>query len=429
MLDPTQVEFVVIHPGIGIARIGNATGERDYFFGPEVPGTGPQSSDGFRNASGQIKRQAARFRIYATLKSGEVIEVTANEATIEWRVELANLKAGWYRFTTAMDLPRHLAVSATRRNPSIGTLDVDIGYLARAVLDIVPTQKTISGTNCSGAQFAFDDGRFFGKEVYLGELRTDEVGRLIVLGGRGATGSNPIDKSTSTFANNDGWHDDVADGPVRASVTIGKKAFEAEAAYVVVTPPNFAPGLFGVVTMDDVVREAFYAAGFFKPPDRPSFTKDIWPIFDRLTGNQWVNHGIYMLHGRGSPLDARDPDVVNRLADNSGAGMAFRHSVFNLFRKPGASDPNLPRLPPFYGDGVDYDGSGSKNGLPLDTAAGLSLTPSLERLLNAWADGLFDADWSGFPALPNFGDLSAHEQRHALDCVFHAMVNRVSTGS
>jgi hypothetical protein len=96
-----------------------------------------------------------------------------------------------------------------------------------------------------------------------------------------------------------------------------------EPGYVLVTLPNFGPGLFGVLTMDDVAREAFYAPGFCKPPDRPSFTNDIWPVFDRLTGNQWVNRGIFTLHGRGSPLDARDPTVVHRPADDSAAVCSF----------------------------------------------------------------------------------------------------------
>jgi hypothetical protein len=353
MIDPAEVVAVAVHPGIGIARVGNASGPDDFFFGPEVPGAGPSVGAGaFRNEKHELKRQAARFRIYATLKGGDVVELTADIASIVWRVQIANLKAGWYRFTTAMDLPRNLPVTTTRRNPSVGVDDVDSGFLSRAALDISPAAQTICGRSKTSAPF--DDGQFFGKPVYLGELRTDESGRLIVLGGRGATGANPPGKVTTTFANNDGWHDDVSDGPVRAAVTIGGTTFEAEPGYVVVTPPNFGPGLFGVLTMDDVGREAFYAAGFCTPPERPSFTHDIWPVFDRLTGNQWVNHGIFLLHGTGSPLDARDPTVVRRLADASDAAKPFRQAVFNLFRKPQAYQYRLDALPSFYGDGVDY---------------------------------------------------------------------------
>jgi hypothetical protein len=367
----------------------------------------------FRNEKQELKRQAARFRVYATRKSGEVVELTADNATITWRVQLANLKAGWYRFTTAMDLPRNLAVTSTRRNPGVGVNDLDSGFLSRAALDITPLPRTISGRSKEGV--SFDDGTFFDKQVYLGELRTDEMGRLIVLGGRGATGAHPAEKMTTTFANNDGWHDDISDGPVRATVTIGNRTFEAEPGYVVVTPPNFGPGLFGVLTMDDVAREAFYAAGFCSPPDRPSFTDDIWPVFDRLTGNQWVNHGVFVLHGKGSPLDARDVPGVKRLADASDAARPFREAVFKLFRDPDVYEYAPAALPSFYGDGVDYGFSPPFSPGSFDVTAGLMLTPTLHRMMKQWASGEFVCDWKDFPVLPEFSNLPASKQPRALD--------------
>jgi hypothetical protein len=411
MVDLSKVKSVAVHPGIGIARVGNATGEDDYFFGPEVPGAGPDAEKrGFRNEMGELKRQAARFRVYATLEGGQVAELTDGDGVkIEWRVQLANLKAGWYRFTTAMDLPRNLAVTSTRRNPTVGVDDVDSGFLSRSALDITPAAQTISGPLKSSAPF--DDGTFQRTRVYLGELRTDEKGRLIVLGGRGATGAFPPGTATTTFANNDGWHDDISDGPVRATVTIGDRTFEAEPGTVVVTPPNFGPGLFGVLTMDDVAREAFYAAGFCKPPEKPGFSNDIWPVFDRLTGNQWVNHGVFMLHGRGSPLDARDPEVARRLASTSSRDKPFREAVFRLFRDPGSYVYRQDKLPPFYGDGVDY----AFPPLAPDASADLPLTPTLYRMMKQWADGDFVADWKDFPVPPAFDTLPPPEQPGALD--------------
>jgi hypothetical protein len=415
MLNPSEVESVAVHPGIGIARVGNASGDDDFFFGPEVPGAGPiPRPGGFRNEKKELKRQAARFRIYATLKSGEVVELTSDTATIEWRVQLANLKAGWYRFTTAMDLPRNLVVTSLRRNPQVGVDDVDSKLALRAMLDITPKPQNVSGRSQPGRKF--DDGMFQGTAVYLGELRTDEKGRLIVLGGRGATGAVPPDKPITTFANNDGWHDDISDGPVRATVTIGDRKFEAEPGYVVVTPPNFGPGLFGVLTMDDVAREAFYAASYCAPPARPSFTNDIWPIFDRLTGNQWVNHGIFVLHGAGSPIDARDSQVVSRLADPSAAARPFREAISKLFRDPAAYTYRADALPPFYGDGVDYAPIPPNSEVPpTDAAADLTLTPTLQRMIKQWAAGDFDSDWKGFPVVPEFDKLPTAEQPRALD--------------
>ena len=80
--------------------------------------------------------------------------------------------------------------------------------------------------------------------AYLGELRTDPEGRLLFLGGCGKSKSFQAGAKPITHANNVGWHDDVCDGPVRATVTFSDGSFkEAEPGYVVVAPPNFAPGL------------------------------------------------------------------------------------------------------------------------------------------------------------------------------------------
>ena len=113
-----------IYPPLGIARVGNAANADAYVIGPEVIGGPPTLPDGtparlvadFRTESGEIKRQAARFRVYAHLKNGAVVEVTAASARIEWRVAIANLKAGWYEFNQAMDLPRGLSREARQRN-------------------------------------------------------------------------------------------------------------------------------------------------------------------------------------------------------------------------------------------------------------------------------------------------------------------------
>ncbi len=70
-----------IHPGIGIARLGNS--DTEFYLAPETPAALPQACDGFGNpqygpdgvapvpvktfkdAQGRVKRQAARFQIFA----------------------------------------------------------------------------------------------------------------------------------------------------------------------------------------------------------------------------------------------------------------------------------------------------------------------------------------------------------------------------
>jgi len=169
-----DIESIAIHPAIGVARVGNAPD--DYFLAPEVVGETPKDSDGFRDEEGRIKRQVARFRIYATLKSGETKEITLEEGEINWRVEVANLKAGWYDFQHAMDLPPDQVFSPPQRNASYKGAD-------REMLSIRPSAQAISGMNA--APVSFDDGLFFGKPVYLGEIRTDDAGRLMFFGGHG----------------------------------------------------------------------------------------------------------------------------------------------------------------------------------------------------------------------------------------------------
>ena len=409
-IEPASIEALRVYPPLGIARVGNAMEADAYVIGPEViggPSTLPDGTpaslvDHFRTGSGDIKRQAARFRVYAHLKDGSVVEVTAASARIEWRVAVANLKAGWYDFNQAMDLPRGLSSSAQQRNrkpsPPRG----------RAALDIVPKPRAIEGRDA--AAVAFDDGSFWdnNNKVYLGELRTDAEGRLLFLGGRGASAPFKRGMKPTTFANNSGWHDDTSDGPVRATVTFpGAEPIEAEAGYVVVTPPNYAPGVSGLVTMDDTVREAFQRQGWIATPKTTSFTSDIWPIFDRLSGLQWVNHGLFMVHGYGSPLDAREPATIDRLRDSSTGNLDWRRRVFELFRDPTAgAGLDEPRMPQVYGDAY---GEGPES--PKDALTLLAVTPTQYAHLQRWLAGNVSDDWPGAPPVPpDFNAMTSAEQ-------------------
>src|SRR5260370_24662505 len=185
------IKTIKIHPAIGIARLGNsATG---FFIGPEKPGVSPRPRSGYRDAQHRMKRQAARFRLFGYDKNGKVVkEITSADAKIVWTVHLANSKAEWKRF-------EGLNANAPRRNA---------GVADRASLIIDPGAHSLSGPNKNEK---FNTGKFLGKAVPLGEARTDSKARLLVLGGFGRSAS-PANKPLTTFANNNGWHDDVADG-------------------------------------------------------------------------------------------------------------------------------------------------------------------------------------------------------------------------
>lgn len=98
---------------------------------------------------------------------------------------------------------------------------------------------------------------------YLGQLRTDAQGRLIVLGGQGNSSyQTQAPPPLATYANNDGWFDDASDGPVTATVTIMNGTTpmdvpvdDAGHAWVLCTPPDFAPRVRSAVTMYDLLYD------------------------------------------------------------------------------------------------------------------------------------------------------------------------------
>src|ERR687883_626890 len=97
----SEIVRCVIHPGVGIARLGNSPS--GFYVGPEAPGQLPAPEGGFKDSAGRIKRQAARFRVYGLDQAGNVVrEVTADVGQVTWRVHLANRKAAWYQFLNAM---------------------------------------------------------------------------------------------------------------------------------------------------------------------------------------------------------------------------------------------------------------------------------------------------------------------------------------
>ena len=171
-----------------------------------------------------VKRQAARFRVFAYDQDSagnlNLVGEVGADAHVEWTVDLVNRKAALDRTVGPAD-PRN-----------VGITDRD-SLIIRG-----PQPATIAGT----AQPAREvKGTFLGKKVYLGELRTDGDGHLIVLGGRGASGSVPPGLPLETFISSDRWHDDVSDGPVTATVTLPgqRPAVVREQAWVVVAPAGF----------------------------------------------------------------------------------------------------------------------------------------------------------------------------------------------
>lgn len=389
-----KISRVAIYPPIGIARVGNSD---EYYIASDVPGKAATASGGYKDGKGRVKKQAVRFRVYGLDEKGAVIkELKASDgAAITWNVHVANRKAGWYQFNNALDLPGQ-AIPGAFRNATVTGTD-------RHKLIIDPGARQISGINQSGEQYRFTGGKFYDMHVPLGEVRTDSEGRLLVLGGEGHSASlNNV--QAVTFANNDGWHDDVSDGPVYATVSYEGKTFEASPAMVAVTPPNFGQGLFAVVTMYDVVCDLYIRNGWLKSPKHLMFWEHIYPILERTVQTQWVNGGFYMLFGQNSPSDFTNPKILKQLADPSAKSEKMRMEVFKWYRKPDGDLYEPTKIPPFYGDAF-----GDYAELP---NVDLPLTNTQYEWMERWAKGNF-ATGAPLPDVP-FESLTPQQQADSL---------------
>lgn len=342
-----SIPMLKIHPAIGIARVG---GSDSYFIGPEVPGKGATGSDPddleaqnvppFKDG-GKIKRQAARFRIFHYPKDGsspEEIDIDHPDVeSIEWSVHLANRKAAYFNFEqqkgAAVD-GSFSGAGLSRRNAWCPAPDresklvIDGGLKTITAVKVSPVAPEIINTTHPVIKF-------------LGELRVDMKGRLLVLGGHGVSepngsewvaqgrpiaaggagsGANP---PIENYANNDFWFDDVSDGLVKARIKF-KNIPEQEAdggAWVMVGPPDFAPPLENVVNMYDTMLDvavnnlsivipsamkAIYNRWPLLALDdlrsglsayKVDFDEEIKPIFDSSFAAKWVHSPAGGSHG------------------------------------------------------------------------------------------------------------------------------------
>ncbi|MDG9669524.1 LodA/GoxA family CTQ-dependent oxidase [Hahella sp. CR1] len=344
-----------IHPGIGIARLGNS--ETEFYVGPDVPaglpmecdaqgntivapdGSGPLLVKTFKDSEGRIKRQAARFQVFVyddenpdgkPLNIGDKVFGGGNHGVlidIQWRVYLANKKASWYEFKQRQG-EHGYAPNAARRNADVSDRDRLIIDPGPRIVDTSSRRRASfdrSGDGAYATTFPPEDILPHGIDT-LGDILTDDEGRLLVLGGHGHSGSEkagPGEPHISDYANNDGWYDDTSDGPVMArlimySEQVGQNRYidVDYPAWVIVGYPRFVPQILDMVTMEDVLydmylREFAYDTSLYgelgdfdqpakvSPRDpealrlwkagrltwnrefRPWFYRDIWPILFR----------------------------------------------------------------------------------------------------------------------------------------------------
>jgi hypothetical protein len=469
--DFSRVETCRIHPGIAIARVGNSPDE--YFIGPEQP-CEPRNVEvppgGFKDAKGRVKRQAARFRIYGYAKDGTNLgELPLDgkdggegaRAKVEWKVHLKNKKGAWYKFF--------------RRDEDIADVElrnadipVPVGQrpdkpAARQQLVIDPGARCIDGqgnprraSKEAAKSLLFDTGAFRGKQVPLGELQVDAQGRLLVLGGAGQSAStkpdNPIGADPQDFdfwANNDYWYDDISDGPVTATVTLpdgasGRKITitdPKEAAWVIVAPPKFAPGIHSIVTLYDLIREVVRDRNRTAADDQKwkwpddgdvEYYRDIYPILLRAADTAWVNNEARRGHGYNKQGDFRQQKTGEKLKIDTTLltsdalafpdelkddherrnGQEARARVFGRIRNP-FLDPDSAKakqqaastfMPPMSGDGGDAERG--------EFATWLTILRSQYAKFELWKDGKFVT--GSPPTFRRLEEMTADQQVEAL---------------
>lgn len=394
-LTPDTIVKAAIYPPIGVCRVGDSHDE--YFIGPEVPTPIEQKLGFYRDATGKLKRQAARFRIYGLNAEGKAVkELTSNNAEIKWSLHLANQKSAWYQFQLALDIPEAAdAPPTTLRNPTISD---------RSKLTVDAGKVSIAGANNSSGPL---EGAFMEKSVYLGEAHTDGEARLTVLGGRGVSASYNGSLAV-TFANNETWHDDTADGPVTAKVILEGVELIVDPAWVIVAPPDYAPMQKSVRTMWDLMRDVAIQAKTLAAPKIPSFTAEIQPIFERLTNLQWVNAGFAAAFGWKGPFDFSDPQWLARLADKTPANRGLRTSLYNQFRNYEFDGWSPKPWPYLYGDAMNVPAAKTPR-------QNTELSATQLQFLKKWAKGNFISDYNPAPKHPtDIGDYTVEEQPEIL---------------
>lgn len=309
-----------IYPAIGVARVGDS---KEFYLGPETSGgmplTWPEakpatSDDIFRDAKGDMRRQAARFKIYRYIagqedQAEEVTLDTLGITDIQWTVHVANKKSSWYEFETNPGempyTPNHPLRNAHITDP--------VERQKKLITD--PGKRAISGRNIQGDEYAFtkaaageqcstfppENLQPFKVET-LGECLTDSSGRLIVTAGHGNSGSS-LPPEIKAYANNDHWWDDTADGPVTAEIILADgTTVSAGSAWVLSGPPSYAPQIENLVTLYDTIYDASICKmgadeTIFKDnlwqsgPEgyRPDYETEIRPILQRGENYPWVS--------------------------------------------------------------------------------------------------------------------------------------------
>jgi hypothetical protein len=270
-----KIKSIRIHPGIGIARLGNSD---EFYIGPEAPGVvvdpggsnGPGPNGGtYRDSGARLKRQAQRYRVYAYDAHDKVVaELTSDSdfvQSIRWRVHVRNMKAANF----ALQGP-YLFDPDKLRNPSIqpgmkpierdkliidpGVHTIASGQAGPVIMKgdvfrgiekgMLPGQLRFEGFTPKDPSKEVEVTYKAAKDIELGQLRLDSRGRLLFVPAPGKgecvttpkvalsnpsetvsppigpeDGKNPLTNQFAYF-NVPGWWDDTCGGEIDVTVTL-----------------------------------------------------------------------------------------------------------------------------------------------------------------------------------------------------------------
>ena len=413
-----------IHPSVGVARLGNST--TDICLSPTTIGGLPFDADSngnslgpitdFKDAKGLIKRQGQPFTILTDY--GEEITLDSpGVQSIEWTVHLANKKAAWYQYS---ELKGNLLYGPQNSYQSWDVQFRNPDAPDRSKLIIDPGPRSISGrANSIGfdknnvpagypAQYPPDHVHYGVPVTTLGDLLTDNAGRLVVLGGFGNAGG---DLPLTSYGGSSTWHDDISDGAVYCTVTFNDGSSSYLTAWVVIGSPDFAPEIVNISNLSDTMFDVairnfnlvpgMYSNGYYNSSYVANFQRDILPIINRIGRYQWVSNVQSMMAFTSNIFD---------FTDNSQANWQNRQNYFSYFRQNDGQPPSpeyLPQEQLLKENGTDIFpmmpmNSGSNSVSNINIMKFLALDQTQLFLMQQWANGNFvnDPNYEQYPINP-----------------------------
>ncbi len=275
-----------IYPAIGIARVG--TSKDSWYLAQETPQLDFLPEGGsYRDSANNLKPMGCKFRIYEMEDGRALREVKLSDAgtTINWHIRLGNLKNDRQALDTG-----DLAISGSNQ---LQTIEVS-------------------------AQ---------GLTLQMGDLRTDDEGRLILVGSS---------QNSDTYPDNLGYYDTTSDGRIEASLNINGEEVRTNTAWAVVAPPDYAHPTEPIVTIFDLLEDNFYEGG---DVGEVYFGRDIFRVLRSTVLMQWTSANADSGHSSGRG-DFLNPSTLDRIKNPDPQYNRIREMIYNKLKLIG----NMPAL-------------------------------------------------------------------------------------